>query len=373
MAPHTPPRDTKVPYLEYPSPNQQHHEQQTRRQCLIYLIPGNPGLAGYYDPFLATLRQLLDETEAKNSETAFHLSAQNLLGFCDNDHEPPFGTDGTTPFNLEDQICHVYDRLVELNSPQAPHSDSEAPVYDEVIVIGHSVGSYIAVEVFHRHHLRMAATDINESNTRHLNLKAGILLFPTVSHMAKSSSGKKLDLIRRVPFLDNNAHRIAKSFVDLWPRWFLDVIVGRVMGFPAHAAAATVEFLVSRDGIWQALHLGKDEMVNITEEKWGEELWEIASDAEEDEAAARRGDGDEDSDKELKSAGRTKFFFYYAKKDHWVADECRDAFIERRSTHGRGGTRIMIDEHDIPHAFCIAHSELVAEKVKGWVDEIMGA
>ncbi|KAK3686123.1 hypothetical protein B0T22DRAFT_467385 [Podospora appendiculata] len=355
---HTPPRDTKVPYLEYPSPNK--YEQQTRRQCLIYLIPGNPGLAGYYAPFLATLRQLLDETEAKNPETAFHLYVQNLLGFDDGDHDPPFGTDGTTPFNLEDQICHVYDRLVELNSP--PSSSTGAPVYDEVIVMGHSVGSYIAVEVFHRHHLRMASAKANATN---LNLKAGILLFPTVSHMAKSSSGKKLDLIRRTPFLDQNAHSIAKRFVDLWPRWLLDVIVGRVMGFPAHASAATVDFLVSRDGIWQALHLGKDEMVNITEEKWSEELWEIAADAEEDEAR--------EADEELKSAGRTKFFFYYAKKDHWVADECRDAFIERRSTHGRGGTRIMIGEHDIPHAFCIAHSELVAEKVKSWVDEIMGA
>jgi hypothetical protein len=56
----------------------------------------------------------------------------------------------------------------------------------------------------------------------------------------------------------------------------------------------------------------------------------------------------------LEEKGKTKFFFYFAEKDHWVADECRDEFIERRRRDGpNGGTRVVVDEAGIPHAFCI--------------------
>lgn len=48
-----------------------------------------------------------------------------------------------------------------------------------------------------------------------------------------------------------------------------------------------------------------------------------------------------------------KFYFYFGTKDHWVADECRDEFIERRRQHEKGRTRVVIDEGGVPHAFCI--------------------
>ncbi|KAK4467184.1 lipid droplet-associated hydrolase [Cladorrhinum samala] len=335
-----------VPSLEYPSRNQ---HDKNRRKCLIYFIPGNPGLITYYKPFFTILRRLVDETESKpDCRHAFHIYGQNLVGFQDGDHQPAFGTttpEGRTiqPFLLEDQICHVSKSIQAVNASSGP--------FDEVIVMGHSVGSYMSLEIFHRHHLGL------DASLKSVNLKAGILLFPTVTHIAQSGSGQKLDLIRTTPFLNAWAHQVAKGFVDLCPSWFLSTVVKKVMGFPEHAAQATLEFLASRDGIWQAIHMGKDEMATITDEKWSEDMWEI-QDAEDE----REGDGGPDA----------KFYFYFAQKDHWVADECRDEFIEKRKRHEKGSTRVVVDEGNTPHAFCIHHSEPVAERVKLWLDEISG-
>lgn len=305
---------------------------------LVYFVSGNPGLIDYYEPFLSTLHTLLESSPRQNSNSAvsIHIRGRNLAGFDSDDHDEPF-SEANPPHGLEYQIRHILSDLslakVEVKGPR------NGTAFDDVIVIGHSVGSYIALEVFNRHlHSHLGSGKVN--------LSAAILLFPTVTHIAKSPSGRKLDLIRSSPFLDRNAHRFAKGFVDLLPTSVLRWVVSRVLGFPPHAVDATVRFLQSRDGIWQAIHMGKDEMRTIGEETWAEELWEVAEEAMEQEREVPR------------------FFFYFGKRDHWVAEECRDEFIKRRREHAqrqgprhkRGMTRIVLDEDDIPHAFCISES-----------------
>jgi pimeloyl-ACP methyl ester carboxylesterase len=318
-------------------PGDQNPASETRH-VLVYFISGNPGLIDYYQPFLSTLHTLLDPSSrlVRSRPVSVHIRGRNLAGFDDDDHDKPF-SELNPPHDLEYQISHILSDIasvsIEVDGPR------RGTPFDDVIVIGHSVGSFITLEIFHRHLHR-------HPEIQKVNLRAGILLFPTITHIAQSPSGRKLDLIRSTPFLDRNAHRIAKWFVDLWPSAALQWIVRRVLGFPPHAAEVTVRFLRSRDGIWQAIHLGKDEMRVIGEETWKDELWEIA-----DEAA------EQDCDV-------PKFFFYFGKGDHWVADEYREQFIMNRTGHARGGglerkrgkTRIVLGEDDIPHAFCISKS-----------------
>ncbi|KAK4041265.1 hypothetical protein C8A01DRAFT_34677 [Parachaetomium inaequale] len=373
----------QVPFLGYPSSRQ---DDPGHLQCLIYLIPGNPGLIAYYEPFMKTLRQLLDEKEAvAGCRHAFHIYGRNLLGFQDGDHSPAFGTTTTSgtktePFTLEDQIRDVSDHLQQLNTSTLKTGQT----FDQVILIGHSVGAYITLELFHRHHHARRVLHTTPTTTSNpppdplgtVPLTAAILLFPTISHIARSRSGQKLDLLRTTPFLDRAAHHIAKRFVDLCPGWLLSAVVRRVMGFPAHAVGATLQFLASRDGIWQALHLGKDEMRVIGEERWGEEMWVVQEmveeEAEEEEGEDEGGVRGREGGEGKAGLGRTKFIFYFAERDHWVADECRDEFIERRRRQEKGRARVVVDEGGVPHAFCIHHSEFVAEKVKGWIGDIAG-
>lgn len=366
-------------------------------------------------PFLKTLRGLLDENLARvdgggggggsreegqgvKSESEIDIVSRNLLGFDDGDHEPPFGmtprprgdsdSQGTNgngvsvsenenlPFSLEDQICAVWDTILELVTETN---------YDEVILMGHSVGAYIGMEIFHRHRhhqIRKDQTDRQGLKQDLFNLQAGIMLFPTVWDIAQSPNGRKFDmLIRNVPFMDRNAHFLARRMVDWMPTWVLKTLLRMpgLMGFSDLAAEVTVKFLKSRDGIWQSIYLAKDEMAIITAEKWDREMWEVpvtptstttstttttsSSTTGEQKSkvpepvvspldAKGQVGGKQERDK------RDKFFFLFGKQDHWVADRTRDAFIEKRKEHGElGRVKILVEETGkVPHAFCIRES-----------------
>ncbi|KAK4446845.1 hypothetical protein QBC34DRAFT_304345 [Podospora aff. communis PSN243] len=316
-----------MPSISLPSP---HKSNAQRQRVLIYFIPGNPGLIAYYHPFLTTLRTLLNDSESRpDSKTTYHIHGQTLLGFSDADHPSPFNAQTNPPFTLEDQILHTSATLASISSG-----------YSKVLLIGHSVGAYIAIESFHRHH-------ISPNPNPSLNLHSAILLFPTISHIAQSPNGRRLTAVANNSFLDRNAHRLARWFLYLWPAWLLYAFLRAVLRLPAEGAKVTAAWLKSRDGIWQALHMGKDEMRTITEERWKEDLWE----------------GGEEKD---------KFVFLFGRGDRWVADECRDEFVERRRGSEKGRVRVVVDEGGLPHAFCLRHSEVVAEKVREWVVDMVG-
>lgn len=311
---------------------------------LFFFIPGNPGLVDYYTDFFDALKARIGWAEGR-----IHVHGRDLFGFRDDSHEP-FSKE-SPPYDLEHQIEAVFDHLASLrrtdSSRNAPGKKGEP--YDFVILSGHSVGSYIALEIFNRH-LK------DPSRAPHLKLHAGMLLFPTITHIAQSPSGKQLDLLRTTPFLDNTAHVVAQKFLNLMPTWALHWFVGTVLGFGAKAADVTTKFLKSRDGVWQALHMGKDEMRVITEDKWDKELWEV-----------------EQEDVGKRTAPR--FYFFFGKKDHWVADHFRDHFIGAREKHIKNGwARVEIDEVGLPHAFCTTekNSEVIAAKVAEWLAEVCG-
>jgi pimeloyl-ACP methyl ester carboxylesterase len=297
------------------------------RQILIFFISGNPGLIDYYEPFLSTLRELLDSSSSLE-HTQFHIYGQDLAGFDDNDHEP-FSSQHK-PHTLEDQIQN---NLKTLQNLRIQSGAREGDFYDQVLLMGHSVGSYMALELCHR------VLQDPELAPR-LRLGSGILLFPTIEHIARSAAGTRLDLLRRIPVLGPNAYLLARGFLALWPRAALDWFLGTVMGFPAHAAAVTARWLKSRDGVWQALYMGMDEMQVIGEDRWDDELWGIAREA--------------DAHHKLPP----KFYFYFGRDDHWVANHYRDAFIAKRQGQVER-TRLVVDEGSIPHAFCIRESSLL--------------
>ncbi|KAK3501967.1 hypothetical protein B0T13DRAFT_510478 [Neurospora crassa] len=405
-----------VPFLEYPSPNatttSNNSNSTTKpKRYLLFFISGNPGLIGYYGPFFTHLRSLLNELESESAAASsspvhqpitFHIYGQNLIGFSDSDHAPFVpGSPDTEPFVLEEQISHLYDSLVSLNQQKGP--------FDEIILAGHSVGSFLSLEILHR---SLQSSSSSPPSVR-LPITTALLLFPTIHQMHLSPSGLHLSRIRSIPFLNQYAHVLAKSVVDLVPRFALRWITRNVLGMSEHGSEVTTRFLQSRDGIWQAIHLGKDEMgvIRDGEGRWGwwsttsasspgpsgegeggrdgdrdeevvakeleavEEDWQRVADAqirqEEHEHEQKR----QKKGQEQEEAKKLKFFLYFGQNDHWVADRYRDEFIERRKREGHtgkeGGTKIVIDEDRIPHAFCINHSEQVAEKVRVWIEEVV--
>lgn len=323
--------------LSFPSPHAAQDGANTR-ECLIYFFTGNPGLIDYYEPFLRYLRTHLDAIETKRKhKVAFHIHGRNLAGFDDADHDKPFNTGSNPPHNVEHQLQTCMKHLSAANSIPEGRPRAGQP-FDDVVLMGHSLGTYLALELFHRHMHDPAANP-------GLNLRSGVLLFATVAHLAKSPKGVQLDLMRRIPLVGTYAPLVASRVTSLLPEALLRFVTSRVLGMDPHAAATTMRFLTSRDGVHQALYLGMDEMTVISEEAWAEELWEIS-----DEAVAHGTDV-------------PKFYIFFGKNDHWVANKYRDEFINRREEHAtregapkhkQGRTRIEIDEGNLPHDFCIS-------------------
>ncbi|KAF5873561.1 uncharacterized protein Bfra_005024 [Botrytis fragariae] len=318
---------------------------------LIFFITGNPGLIGYYSTFLSLLNDLLSSSPTKNSDT-YHIFGQSLAGFETDD--VPSESPNQNPYSLEQQINLVHDCLLE------QISGSSTP-YKNVILIGHSVGSYILLEILSK---LIAPAEIPSISAG----LSGILLFPTVTHISHSPSGAKLTPLMSIPNFPVLASSTAKMLLYCAPNVILDFLVKKITGMPEEAAKVTTSFLRSKNGIWQALyvhlpldhdntdevfrHLARDEMNIITDDKWDSEIWGVEH-------------------SESSQSSPPNLIFYFGENDHWVASHTRDALIAARaspvsvsassassfSIKENNKPIMMIDGEGIDHGFCISAAD----------------
>ncbi len=163
--------------LYYTPPLNQNNEG--KQDVLIYMITGNPGLITYYQPFLSTLHAQLQSSPASQSAN-FYICGYSFAGF----ETSPAG-DGQaskSPVGLKEQIDDTEDQLYShIESYQRSHAAHGRPL--KVILMGHSVGAYILLELIQHHKTKV------DSGNEDFDLIGGILLFPTITHIAKSPSG----------------------------------------------------------------------------------------------------------------------------------------------------------------------------------------
>jgi len=190
------------------------------------------------------------------------------------------------------------------------------------------------------------------------DVMAGICLFPTIMDISQSSKG--IALLRFIRALGSTLPFVVSSLAHLLvlvlPFTLLDLLVSRVSGTSGRPKDVSVSWISSRVGVKQTLHMGADEMTEITTDKWDSEIWGAAEPSP-------------------TGVSRPKLFFYFGKKDHWVADRTRDDIMRAR---GRLYAEIddwkpwmEIDKLDTPHGFCIDHSVPIADKCKEFIDRIL--
>lgn len=192
----------------------------------IFFITGNPGLIGYYHTFLS----LLSDKLGLDSGTSSQVYGHSLAGFeLSKDQEGREGKaegegDGKGHYyNLEEQISYVQrklDRFVTSHYEQNQQNhDGEVP---KVILIGHSVGTYIAMEVLRRHrerqrqHATTITTPSNNTTAAEFDIIGGVMLFPTVVDIAKSPAGQRLSV-----------RFFTSSHVNYSGRWLIQLIMCR--------------------------------------------------------------------------------------------------------------------------------------------------
>ena len=153
----------------------------------IFFITGNPGLIAYYHTFLASLATLLDEHHEVSQ--GFHVYGHSLGGFNSSTDKKT----NNAPYGLQQQIEFVESTLEKYvraqsgvhRSQQAIDTSSHSPL--KVILVGHSVGGYILLEVLRRHRKKVSLGEAMD-----MQIVGGVLLFPSVTHIAESPSGLKL-------------------------------------------------------------------------------------------------------------------------------------------------------------------------------------
>ena len=129
----------------------------------IVIIPGNPGLGGFYIPFAHELYDLFNKN-------------LSILIISQASHSPPL----EHCFTLNEQIEHKLKAIEKL-----------LPLNQELILIGHSIGSYMLLKMLDKLENR---------------LNRAFLLFPTIERMKESDAGKRFTrwypiLIYILPFL----------------------------------------------------------------------------------------------------------------------------------------------------------------------------
>ncbi|KAJ5177135.1 uncharacterized protein N7482_003012 [Penicillium canariense] len=406
----------------------------------VFFISGNPGLISYYHPFLSLLGQYLADDQDPLSKGAsvektpshFQIYGCSLGGFevpCDK--TSPSGTNGgngppdaaqsgrSKLYSLEDQICFVHDKLNTLMTENAASAKtpSASSRRQKVILMGHSVGAYIAMEVLRRHREASPSPEPHRQYTTDFDIIGGVMLFPTVKDIAHSPAGQKLTVRLIPPFYTANrpililAISAMQTLLSFFPHFALVVgflahllttllpsaalkwLIKLVMNDPpTHARDTTFSFLNSPGGVRQALyvtplpsaflslvicprlmrktrHMAADEMRTITSDKWTDDVWGVARARE----------------------PLTKLFFYFGRNDHWVAERTRDELIALRGgTDGESGPKMFVCEEGLPHAFCLSesenwesiwaigadshvgHNDVMARKVAGMIQDIGG-
>ncbi|KAK7524252.1 hypothetical protein IWZ03DRAFT_20863 [Phyllosticta citriasiana] len=404
--------------------------QPRRKNYLIYFITGNPGLIGYYDLFLSYLHLSLADRLPPSTQVNFDVFGRSLSGFesetrggflrrrCAPGGGYPAEAAGgrgaglrpgaRPPFGLEEQIkgaeWALWDHVQGMRE-QAQEQEDFDPRFEHddepnIILVGHSVGAYIAMEIMRRwrENLTVNGSKEGEEDEEPKGKIAGaICLFPTVTHIAKSDSGKKFSALLSMPYIALILHMLVTILTFWIPSFVLFHLVQFFACMPEDAARTTTSFIKSRHGIRQALHMAKEELRTITDDRWDAELWGAATPSP-------------------LQQPRPKLYFLWGRKDHWVADSTREELIQARgransnsinpsyTTTTSGSTTptmtmprmtrsssaraaseppaedawkpvMEIDDTGVPHGFCIEprHSAAVAEKVVEYVCEMVRA
>ncbi|OCF40304.1 hypothetical protein I317_05871 [Kwoniella heveanensis CBS 569] len=282
---------------------------------LIVFILGNPGLLGYYPPFLNHLHSLLPDNHA--------ILATSHIGHSTMIPPPPAPLD--LPQQLESKV-----ELVQSIRRYLDEWASETDSNPKICLMGHSVGAWLLVEVMKR---------LNRTTP---SSEAGYLLFPTLGWIANTWNGWTLWPI---------FHRPVKPLLPL-----LSPLIRPILPY---TSLPETSLALVRDPkvIEHVLHLSRSEMDLIR----GPDI-EWFKSQNDTQADHRR------SDDSSTTTGDKGLYGVWAggSMDGWVG---KDGPIVQEALGGLEGGRVKVLD-GVPHAFCLTHenSERVAQAIAAWIN-----
>jgi pimeloyl-ACP methyl ester carboxylesterase len=276
------------------------------------IFSGNPGLLDFYVPFLDAIYHEVNSSTS-SPVTIFahaHLGLSSYIGgnrsFLD-----------TSSVSLPAQIQAHLEFLDELLASYGPETN--------VLLVGHSIGAWFIQEMLKA---RSAAA---------LRRVGAFMLFPTISEIGRSTSGKILSVrqicsswhivclmlsptqpIFRPPWPRVLAY--LSLLAQYTPQWILRFVM---RSWPESQLQVLRRFLQAPAAIYAALTLADEEMRTVLEldagflRDFSDEIW-----------------------------------FFYAESDDWVGGQREVVLRALRGTPAE--SRVVHGRSEIPHGFCIS-------------------
>jgi pimeloyl-ACP methyl ester carboxylesterase len=248
--------------------------------------------------------------EASSSITIFAHAHLGLSSYVGGDRSFPNVSSVSLPAQIQ---AHV-EFLDELLAAYGPETN--------VLLVGHSIGAWFIQEMLKSRTL-----------TRHVG---AFMLFPTISEIAGSTSGKILSVRMFTAVIPTPSHypHSKPIFRPPWPRVtaYLSMLVQHTPQFllrlvmqswPESQLQVLCRFLQAPAAIYAAFTMANDEMKTVLEldvaflRKFSDKVW-----------------------------------FYYAERDDWVGGQREVVLRALRGTSAEA--RVVHGRSDIPHGFCIS-------------------
>jgi Lipid-droplet associated hydrolase len=195
-------------------------------------MPGNPGIISYYDDFLSALHTNSPSTTILGVSLAGH-----------EDYEL------RRPLSLHEQILNKV-RIVEsiTSSPPFTSLSGDRP---KLVVMGHSVGAYMALQT-----LRLAPQRVDNV----------FLLFPTLSHIAKGSTfGRVSAVVTALPGVARVAAFLVFLLRFIFPIPLLAMLVRAAHTLPGTSLSTTLAKFFNPASVESFAHLAHYEFRDIKE------------------------------------------------------------------------------------------------------------
>ncbi|KAF7654324.1 hypothetical protein LDENG_00071090 [Lucifuga dentata] len=273
-------------------------------KVLFLIIPGNPGVVGFYRTFMQTLHSMFGYRHP--------VWAVSHAGHC----SPPGSMD------MVDDVSLITEQDVFGLNGQIEHKlaflRKHIPRETSLVLIGHSIGCYIILEMMKR--------------DPELKIKKAVMLFPTIERMSCTPQGKVMTPVlchmRYVAYLP-------LFLLSLLPERLKTILIKLVFGGIRsldHSVVQPTVSLLSRCAA-NAMYMGSQEMRKVLER---------------DNMTIRK--------------HLDKLVFYYGATDHWCPVQY---YHEIKRDFPNGDFRLC--ENGFRHAFVLDAGKEVAKMVVEWV------
>jgi pimeloyl-ACP methyl ester carboxylesterase len=164
---------------------------------LLVNLPGNPGICEFYRPFLSHLFSRL-QSQHKDG-TTIEVYAPSMAGFAVTPEGRRNQRSWLRPYSLTEQIDYMEQKVIAISEKMERQG-----VKPRIVLMGHSVGSYVLLELIRRHRKRLEHQNTDgttDSLPHEPNIVGGVCLFPTVVNIGMSKKGKGLTKLSKIPGL----------------------------------------------------------------------------------------------------------------------------------------------------------------------------